>query len=128
MKTLTIDLPSMYGDHHVVEVRRLLLEMPGVEDVYASSAFHLAEITYDPERLREDDIRSTLDASGYLGELQVSVEDSTPAPLREGNKNFRFTEAFVSTKGVVSFRRAVENGGKPLWPCPGVGVIKVMEE
>ena len=37
----------MYGDHHVVEVRRLLLEMPGVTDVYASSSFQVVEVAFD---------------------------------------------------------------------------------
>ena len=31
MNTLSLDLPSMYGDHHVTEVRHLLLELPGVD-------------------------------------------------------------------------------------------------
>ena len=42
MNKVTIDLPSMYGDHHVQEVRRLLFDLDGVEEVYASSAFQLA--------------------------------------------------------------------------------------
>ncbi len=45
MKTISFDLPSLFGDHHVVEVRRLLLEIAGVEDVYASSAFQVVEIS-----------------------------------------------------------------------------------
>ena len=35
MEVLTLELPAMYGDHHVVEVRRILLEIPGVDNVYA---------------------------------------------------------------------------------------------
>jgi len=30
MEVLSLELPAMYGDHHVVEVRRLLFELPGV--------------------------------------------------------------------------------------------------
>ena len=42
MEVFNIDLPAMYGDHHVVEVRRILMDIPGVEDVYASSGFRAA--------------------------------------------------------------------------------------
>ena len=41
MKTLSLELPAMYGDHHVIEVRRILLEIDGVKDVYASSSFQV---------------------------------------------------------------------------------------
>ena len=48
MEKKSFKLPAMYADHHVVEVRRILLEMPGVQDVYASSAFQVADVTFDP--------------------------------------------------------------------------------
>ena len=50
MEKITVDLPTMYGDHHVTDVRRILLALPGVEDVYASSAFRLVEVTFDPTK------------------------------------------------------------------------------
>ena len=51
MDTLTLEVKTMYGDHHVVEVRRILLGLPGVEDVYASSSFRVVEVTYDPGKV-----------------------------------------------------------------------------
>ena len=45
MEVFTIELPAMYGDHHVVEVRRILLDITGVEAVYASRGFRAAEIS-----------------------------------------------------------------------------------
>ena len=63
----------MYGDHHVIEVRRLLLELPGVQDVYASSAFQVVEVTYDPAQLDAGAITARLDEAGYLGDLLVPV-------------------------------------------------------
>jgi copper chaperone CopZ len=47
METKTFDAPALYADHHVTEVRRILLELEGVTDVYASSAFQTVEVTYD---------------------------------------------------------------------------------
>ena len=129
MKTLTIDLPAMYGDHHVVEVRRLLLEMSGVEDVYASSSFHVAEVTYDPKKVDEEAIKSTLDEAGYFHDLGLSVETGTPAvELERGEAFFRHTAAYEQTREVVGFAQNVNYNGRPLWPCPGLGVIPTMSE
>jgi copper chaperone CopZ len=130
MKTITFDLPSLYGDHHVVEVRRLLLEIAGVEDVYASSAFHVVEVTYDPTRVTEDALTLTLEEAGYLGGLNLPVEAGKSAYQQEGvNAFFRHTASFEATRKVVSFTQQVNYAGRPLWNCPGIGVIKQkMEE
>ena len=129
MKTLTLDLPSMYGDHHVIEVRRLLLALPGVEDVYASSAFRAVEVSYDPAKVAEDAIRSTLDDAGYLGDLLVPEETATPATEKNGKPvYFRHTMAFDGIGRTVSFGQSVAYSGRPLWPCPGVGPLKMDEK
>jgi hypothetical protein len=52
METLTVDLATMYGDHHVTEVRRILFDIPGVEDLYASSSFHQVQITFDKKKTK----------------------------------------------------------------------------
>lgn len=129
MKTLTLDLPTLYGDHHVIEVRRLLLELPGVEDVYASSAFRAVEVTYDPGQVGEEAITGTLDSAGYLGDLLVPEETATPATETNGKPvYFRHTMAFDGTGRTVSFGQSVAYTGRPLWPCPGVGPLKMDEE
>ena len=129
METLTIDLPAMFGDHHVVEVRRLLLEIPGVEDVYASSSFRVAEVTYDPKKVDEEAIKGVLDEAGYLGNLAVPAEAGAPATeLERDEAFFRHTAAYEQTREVVGFAQNVNYGGRPLWPCPGMGVIPITSE
>ena len=71
MTSVVIDVPLMYADHHVVEVRRILFEIPGVEAVNASSAFQVVKIEYDPDKTSEDALKQILDENGYLGDLQV---------------------------------------------------------
>jgi copper chaperone CopZ len=125
VEKLTIDLPAMYGDHHVVEVRRILLELPGVEDVYASSSFRAAEISYDPTKIESETITSKLDEAGYIGELPIPEETAVPATEGNGKKPFyRHTEAFEETKHVVSFAQNIGFEGRALWPCPGMEPIK----
>ena len=70
MEKTSIELPSMYGDHHVIEVRRILLEIPGVEDVYASSGFQIVEVDYDPEKTEAADIKAKLEEAGAVVEIK----------------------------------------------------------
>lgn len=129
METLTIDLPAMYGDHHVVEVRRLLLEMPGVEDVYASSSFQVAEVTFDPKKVKPDAIKTALGEAGYLEEPAMPTETGIATYWEDGHDTyFRHTAAYEQTKEVVSFAQSVGYTGRPLWPCPGMGVIPTANE
>lgn len=129
MEKKSYDLPAMYADHHVVEVRRILLEMPGVDDVYASSAFQVVEVTYDPDLIEEPEIAGKLEESGYLGELTINAEAGTPATSKNGDGvYFRHTEVYEQTKETIGFAQNVSFAGRPLWPCPGLGVIKTIEE
>jgi len=120
METLTLSRPALYGDHHVIEVRRILLAMPGVQDIYASSAFQLVEITYDPQQIDPDTITARLGEAGYLESLELPSETGN----NPGQSTyFRHTTAYAEVGRVVSFAQGVETTGRALWPCPGLGVI-----
>lgn len=124
METLSLELPAMYGDHHVTDVRRILFEIDGVEKVYASSSFHHVEITYDPEKVAPEQITTPLDEAGYTGEFLLPEELSVPATEHKDKAYFRHTEAYAQTKDTVGFRQSVPFQGRPLWPCPGFGPVK----
>jgi copper chaperone CopZ len=129
MKKVTFEVPTMYGDHHVIEVRRILMELPGVEDVFASSSFRVVEVTYDPDKINDLELAVKLDESGYLGEWTVVAEKGLPVVSRASDEVFfRHTEVYEHSKQVVSFAQNVNYVGRPLWPCPGMGVVKPMEE
>jgi copper chaperone CopZ len=127
MKTFQTDLPAMYGDHHVIEVRRLLSQLPGVADIYASSAFQLLQVEYDETKTKEEEILAKLEEAGYLGELIIPQETNLPANENGDKKAFRHTAAFEQTKQ-VSFHRETSFTGRPLWPCPGIGTLKKVEK
>ena len=127
MKTITYDVPAMYGDHHVIEVRRVLLEMLGVESVYASSSFQVVEVNYDPELIKENQIEQKLSEIGYLGEWELPIEADTATYLDADRSEsyFRHTEVFEKSQQTVGFaQNVVSYTGRPLWNCPGIGVIK----
>jgi copper chaperone CopZ len=120
MKTTTFELPMMYGDHHVVEVRNLLSTFPGIQEIYASSSFHIVEIQYDETQLSEEEIRDKLGAAGYLGELILPAEAGVAASQNGQKAFFRHTAALAQVGSTVSFTQTVTHQERPLWPCPGL--------
>ena len=130
MKVLTLELPAMYGDHHTIEVRRLLFEIDGVKDVYASSGFRAVEIEYDPEKIKPEDIEGKLDKAGYIGELPIPVEvhGESAATGNDRKGFFRHTAAYETTNQVVSFGQTVNYEGRALWPCPGMTPLTGVDE
>lgn len=128
MATSTFDLPMMYGDHHVIEVRNLLAGMPGIETIYASSCFRVVEVTYDDDVVDEQAIAARLDDAGYGGDLVLPVEQGTGASESNGRTTFfRHTAVFEQVGHVVSFGQKAPYAGRPLWPCPGVGALTTEE-
>jgi copper chaperone CopZ len=129
MAKISLKLPVMYGDHHVTDVRRILLMLPGVQNVYASSAFQTVDVQFDPALMTEDQIKVALGEAGYLGEMPVTVEPSTATVRGSGkNEHFRHTVSYEQTKQVVGFSQGIHYEGRPLWPCPGMGPVKNMDE
>jgi copper chaperone CopZ len=127
MKTKTFEAPALYGDHHVVEVRRILLGMEGVVDVYASSAFQTIEVTFDPQMIKAEEIEARLREAGYLDDLPIPAEPGGAVRKAEDDGIFRHTAVYETVKNTVAFAQRVPYSGRPLWPCPGMGVVKVEE-
>jgi copper chaperone CopZ len=123
METLTVDVPAMYGDHHVLEVRRLLLELAGVQEVYASSCFRIVEAQYDPTQVDARLIQSALQQAGYTDELKLPVEAEPVADTQEPKTFFRHSNAYKQTGSAITFAQNVTHTGCALWPCPGLGII-----
>lgn len=124
METITFELPIMYGDHHVQEVRKLLLGLQGVTDVYASSCFHIVEVNYNENEIKDQTIEEALEKSGYLGEFQLPVESSATAEKRNGQPVFfRHTVVIEQAGPTVSFNQSAPYQGRPLWPCPNLGAL-----
>jgi copper chaperone CopZ len=130
MQIKTFNTPALFGDHHVTEVRRILLSLPGVTEVYASSAFQVVEVTYDEAKVNDLEIAVKLDEAGYLGEwtVPIEMEASSPDSQEKPEPFYRHTAVYETLKKTVSFAQRVEYTGRPLWHCPGMGTIKREEE
>jgi copper chaperone CopZ len=125
MQKSTFNAPALFGDHHVTEVRRMLLNTPGVQDVYASSAFRVVQVEFDETKTSHEALMQQLEQAGYLGEMDMMLEAGVAA---EGDSVFRHTATYATVKKTVSFAQKVPYSGRPLWNCPGMGVVKSMDE
>jgi copper chaperone CopZ len=127
METRSFAAPALFADHHVTEVRRILLELTGVSDVYASSAFQLIEVTFDPEKTGAEDIAARLKETGYLDEIPLRAEPGIASVKVAGDSAFRHTVALETVK-TISFAQGVAYEGRPLWHCPGMGTVRMSDE
>jgi len=108
MEKLQLNVPDMWADHHVLKVRALLLALPGVQDVIASSAFRMVALSYDPAVVSAGAIMGTLDDAGYsvatdgTGVIAESVPVATgqrdPAWFRLGMRQQKTDERDLKTK------------------------------
>jgi copper chaperone CopZ len=115
MTSVIVDVPAMYADHHVVEVRRILLDVQGVHAVYASSAFGVVEIDFDDEHTSAEALERLLDEAGYLSELPVPKESGEPATDRTaGDGRYRrHTTSNAPAGSAVTFRQELDAAAPP---------------
>ena len=127
MTDFSLELPVMYGDHHVQEVRRVLFGIEGVKEVYASSSFLTVNISYDAKKTNQKKIKAALEEAGYGGALAIPLEPTIPVTEREGEKYFRRTTSSTQTENIIGFEQNVGYQGRSQWPIPGMGILDVAE-
>ena len=117
MDKVTLSVPGMYGDHHVLAVRDLLGKLPGVENIYATSAFKQVVVTFDPAKSKPADFENMLKAEGYMeSEARPDITDAIKAQRHGGSQ-------FVVASGMAESVRfeapPVNWGAGGPRPCPG---------
>jgi copper chaperone CopZ len=65
MEKITLNVPSLYADHHVMTVREVLQQLEGIEEIYASSAWKQISLAFDPDKVDPAAIEKTLNEAGY---------------------------------------------------------------
>ncbi|MBM3127003.1 MAG: heavy-metal-associated domain-containing protein [Chloroflexi bacterium] len=83
MEQITLTIPAVWADHHVIAVKRLLAPLSGVENVLASSAFKQVLIEFDAGKTSQAALVKALTDAGYApGEEQFVAESpyATPDP------------------------------------------------
>ncbi len=65
MEKIELHIPALYGDHHVLEVRRILSRLPGISEAQASAAQQRVRVTFDLAQVSTQAIVAALSAGGY---------------------------------------------------------------
>lgn len=100
------------------------MNLPGMQEVYASSAFHVVEVVYDEVSTSEEAIKAKLEELGYLNELPLMLEPGQAFQRNQTDGFFRNTAVYENIKTTVSFQQRVRENGHSTWNCPGLGVIR----
>jgi len=106
MERLTLDVPTLWADHHVLKVREALLSLDGVDEVYASSAWKQVLVTYDSGKAKAADIEKALAEAGYpVGEGEVPM-------LAQPTKNLKDTSWQEAVRTTLTNRVDREMSGE----------------
>jgi hypothetical protein len=117
-ETLTLTIPTLYGDHHTTAVRRILEGTQGVEDIWVSSGSHQVSFAFDASKTSREAVEKALAEQGYEAGIP---EPAYAASLTE--RSTRHTSLTLGTGGSLAFaEQTLVPGGRPLWPCPGFDV------
>jgi copper chaperone CopZ len=79
MEKASFPVPRMYADHHVLRVREILSQIPGIGEIFASSALKRVFLTYDPAATSLEAIQQALKAAGYGPDDPLELPNLTPA-------------------------------------------------
>ena len=96
MEKVTLSIPTMWADHHVLAVREVLGSVSGVQEVLASAMYKDVLIKYDPDSTSPETLESALAAAGY----ETSTAPSIPAHLERTDDSsdwFRFQQRVTET-------------------------------
>ena len=117
MDKLVLTIPTLYGDHHTVAVRRILGELPGATNVYVSAASHQVSLTHDAGKTSRQAIEKALADQGYApGEGDLAY----PIQTTFAEEATRHTATISGTGTSLAFAEVTQVvQGRPLWPCPG---------
>ena len=74
MEKVVLDVPTLWADHHTLKVRDALVNLKGVEDVYASAAWKQVLVRYDEAKIDRAALEKALADAGYpVGEGGVPI-------------------------------------------------------
>jgi len=110
MKKVVLDIPILWADHHVLKVRDALVNLEGVEEVFASSGWKQVLVTYNGTKTSQATMEKALAEAGYpVGEGEMPVLALPGARLRDpqwADMSLRMTETnMVDLEMSGEFRR-----------------------
>jgi len=96
MEKVTFTVPTMWADHHVLNVRQALGHVSGVQDVVASALYKDVVIEYDPTAIKPEALANKLVEAGY--EIAEAPRlPSHPKRIDDSSDWFQFQERVTKT-------------------------------
>ncbi len=86
MEQMTLQIPRMWADHHVLAVRKALAAL-GVQEIQASAAHNLVRLAFDPAAVRREQVLQALEQAGYASTEAVEFPQP-PANKERGSAWF----------------------------------------
>jgi copper chaperone CopZ len=105
MTSVTLSAPAMFADHHVLQARKALFALEGIDDVYASSAWQAVIVSYNPDQVDVPAIEQALAEAGYASDkttpilAQSGVQEKDPAWNISGVRATQTNEADLRMSG-----------------------------
>ena len=102
MEELVLSAPGMWADHHVLAVRALLTEAPGVGAVTASALDTSVRVTYEQSQTDPAKIAALLTDAGYaIDETPVEspIPTNKPAWATAGSRTTSTDPADLAMSG-----------------------------
>lgn len=65
MSKVVLEVPTLWADHHVLKLRDALVNLGGVDGVYASSGWKQVLVNYDAAKTNPAAIEKALAEAGY---------------------------------------------------------------
>lgn len=124
MEDLILTVPALYGDHHTLDVRSILGGIKGVSLTYVSPAAHQIALRYEATETSPQVIEQALAQRGYL-----AGAPETAYPISPAERATRHSAAYSGTGEALAFSESAPHFvNRPLWPCPGLEPMRIVED
>jgi copper chaperone CopZ len=96
MEKVTFNIPAMWADHHVLQVREALGTVDGVGELIASSLYRDVLVHYDPAKVDPARLEGALESAGY-DTSSTPVLPAYPERIDDASDWFQFQERVTET-------------------------------
>jgi len=97
MEKVTLYIPTLWADHHVLAVRQALGQVKGVAEVTASALYQDVLIQYDPAAVTPEALAGALAQAGYPVAAAAPSLPTHPLRIDDSSDWFQFQERITVT-------------------------------
>ena len=76
-----LNIPRLYGDHHVAPIQQVLANRPGIDNLLISPAHRQVRVDFAPDAVSEVQIRAWLSEAGYPPQVPLPPLPAVEHPM-----------------------------------------------